>query len=326
MQAYPIKFAPILKEKIWGGEKLSNILNKKSDSKHVGESWEISGVEDNISMVSNGLYKGKSLNDLIKSHKSEFLGKKNIDTFGEHFPLLIKFLDAKTNLSVQVHPDDEMAKAHHNSFGKTEMWYIMNSDEDAEIVLGLKDNDLDKNVLGDINASNVNDIFNTEQVKQGDSYFIPAGKIHAIGAGVLAAEIQQTSDVTYRVYDWDRTDVNGNQRDLHTEAAIKATKSFPSTGKSNYQLEADKTSNLVDCEYFTTNIFEVKSNQKRDYRNLDSFVIFMCVEGSAEVTIDNVTETVTMGETILIPANTDSVTFNSEGSKLLEVFIDKFVL
>ncbi|WP_282030462.1 type I phosphomannose isomerase catalytic subunit [Winogradskyella eximia] len=326
MQAYPIKFAPILKEKIWGGEKLSNILNKKSDSKNIGESWEISGVEDNISMVSNGLYKGKSLNDLIKSHKSEFLGKKNIDTFGEHFPLLIKFLDAKTNLSVQVHPDDEMAKAHHNSFGKTEMWYIMNSDEDAEIVLGLKDNDLDKNVLGDINASNVNDIFNTEQVKQGDSYFIPAGKIHAIGAGVLAAEIQQTSDITYRVYDWDRTEVNGNQRDLHTEAAIKATKSFPSTGKSNYQLEADKTSNLVDCEYFTTNIFEVKSNQKRDYRNLDSFVIFMCVEGSAEVTIDNVTETVTMGETILIPANTDSVAFNSEGSKLLEVFIDKFVL
>tara|TARA_R110002049_G_scaffold133385_1_gene292833 strand:+ start:509 stop:1489 length:981 start_codon:yes stop_codon:yes gene_type:complete len=326
MQAYPIKFAPILKEKIWGGEKLSNILNKKSDSKNIGESWEISGVEDNISMVSNGLYKGKSLNDLIKSHKSEFLGKKNIDTFGEHFPLLIKFLDAKTNLSVQVHPDDEMAKVHHNSFGKTEMWYIMNSDEDAEIVLGLKDNDLDKNVLGDINASNVNDIFNTEQVKQGDSYFIPAGKIHAIGAGVLAAEIQQTSDITYRVYDWDRTDVNGNQRDLHTEAAIKATKSFPSTGKSNYQLEVDKTSNLVDCEYFTTNIFEVKSNQNRDYRNLDSFVIFMCVEGSAEVTIDNVTETVTMGETILIPANTDSVTFNSEGSKLLEVFIDKFVL
>ena len=326
MQAYPIKFSPILKEKIWGGEKLSNILNKKSDSKNVGESWEISGVEDNISMVSNGRYKGQSLNDLIKSHKSEFLGKKNIATFGENFPLLIKFLDAKTNLSVQVHPDDEMAKAQHNSFGKTEMWYIMNSDEDAEIVLGLKDNDLDKNVLSAINASNVDAIFNTEKVKQGDSYFIPAGKIHAIGAGVLAAEIQQTSDITYRVYDWDRTDATGTQRELHTDAAIKATKTFPSNGKSNYQLETDKTSNLVDCDFFTTNIFEVKSHQKRDYRNLDSFVIFMCVEGAAEVTIDNVTEIVTMGETILIPANTDSVTFNSEGSKLLEVFIDKFVL
>jgi len=321
MQAYPIKFNPILKEKIWGGEKLSSILNKTSDSKNLGESWEISGVEDNISMVSNGLYKGKSLNDLIKSYKCEFLGKDNIAAFGENFPLLIKFLDAKTSLSVQVHPDDEMAKANHNAFGKTEMWYIMDSDDNAEIVLGLKENDLDKNVLGDINASNVNAIFNTEKVKQGDSYFIPAGKIHAIGAGVLAAEIQQTSDITYRVYDWDRTDTNGRQRDLHTAAAIKATKSFPSNGKRNYQLEADKTSNLVDCDFFTTNIFEVKSSQKRDYSNLDSFVIFMCVEGTTKVSIGNKTEIVAMGETILIPANTDAVTFNSEGSKLLEVFI-----
>ncbi|WP_299105587.1 type I phosphomannose isomerase catalytic subunit [uncultured Winogradskyella sp.] len=321
MQAYPIKFAPILKEKIWGGEKLSEILNKKTDLKNVGESWEISGVEDNISTVANGLYKGKSLNDLIKLHKSEFLGKQNIDVFGENFPLLIKFLDAKTNLSVQVHPDDEMSKAKHNSFGKTEMWYIMNSDEDAEIVLGLKDNDIDKNVLSEINASNVDEIFNTEKVKQGDSYFIPAGKIHAIGAGVLAAEIQQTSDITYRVYDWDRTDAAGEQRELHTVSAIGATKSFPSNGKSNYQLEENKTSNLVDCDFFTTNIFEVKANQKRDYSYLDSFVIFMCVEGTAEVTVNNLTEVVTMGETILVPANTDSVEFNSQGSKLLEVFI-----
>lgn len=321
MKAYPIKFAPILKEKIWGGEKLSKILNKKTNLKNVGESWEISGVEDNISVVANGPYKGESLNDLIKSHKSDFLGKKNTDTFGEEFPLLIKFLDAKTNLSVQVHPDDEMAKAQHNSFGKTEMWYIMDSDEDAEIVLGLKDNDVDKHVLGNINASNVGAIFNTEQVEQGDSYFIPAGKIHAIGAGVLAAEIQQTSDITYRVYDWDRTDTTGAHRELHTEAAIKATKLFASNGKSNYKLEANSTSNLVDCDFFTTNIFEVNSIQKRDYKSLDSFVIFMCVEGTAEVTVNNLTETLTMGETILVPANTDSVAFKSKSAKLLEVFI-----
>ncbi|NRD21834.1 class I mannose-6-phosphate isomerase [Winogradskyella litoriviva] len=321
MQAYPIKFAPILKEKIWGGEKLSQILNKKTDLKNVGESWEISGVQDNISTVANGLYKGTSLNDLIKTHKSKFLGQQNIDVFGENFPLLIKFLDAKTNLSVQVHPDDKMAKTQHNSFGKTEMWYIMNSDDDAEIVLGLKDNDLDKNVLSAINATNVNDIFNTEKVKQGDSYFIPAGKIHAIGAGVLAAEIQQTSDITYRVYDWDRIDDAGKQRELHTDAAIKATKSFVSNGKSNYQLEANKTSNLVDCDFFTTNIFEIQANQKREYNHLDSFVIFMCVEGTAEVTVNNLTETVAMGETILVPANTDSVEFNSAGAKLLEIYI-----
>ncbi|NRD19215.1 class I mannose-6-phosphate isomerase [Winogradskyella eckloniae] len=322
MQAYPIKFRPILKEKIWGGNKLSELLNKKTDLKNVGESWEISGVQDNISVVSNGLYKGKSLNDLIKTHTTEFLGKANIEVFGENFPLLIKFLDAKTNLSVQVHPDDQMAKAQHNSFGKTEMWYIMNSDDNAEIVLGLKDNNVDKNVLGAINASNVDDIFNTEKVKQGDSYFIPAGKIHAIGAGVLAAEIQQTSDVTYRVYDWDRTDDYGNHRELHTDSAIKATKTFPTNGKSEYHLEQEKTSNLVDCDFFTTNIFEVKGPQKRTYNHLDSFVIFMCVEGITEIIIDNQTEFAAMGETILIPANAKDVVFNSQGAKLLEVYID----
>ncbi|MFK7834089.1 MAG: type I phosphomannose isomerase catalytic subunit [Winogradskyella sp.] len=322
MEAYPIKFNPILKEKIWGGEKLSSILNKKSDSKNVGESWEISGVDDNISLVSNGLYKGKTLNDLISKYKSEFLGQENIEVFGENFPLLIKFLDAKTNLSVQVHPDDAMAKANHNSFGKTEMWYIMDSDEDAEIVLGLKNNEIDKTILADINASNVDAIFNTEKVKQGDSYFIPAGKIHAIGAGVLAAEIQQTSDITYRVYDWDRKDDNGQQRELHTELAQKATKPFASNRKSDYVLEQDKTTNLVNCDFFTTNIFEVKGPQKRDYSNKDSFVIFMCVEGKAEVTVNNQTEFVSMGETILIPANSACVTFNSQNSKFLEVFID----
>jgi len=322
MEAYPIKFNPILKEKIWGGEKLSSILNKKSDSKQVGESWEISGVEGDISVVANGLYKGKTLNDLIATHKSTFLGQENIDVFGENFPLLIKFLDAKTNLSVQVHPDDAMAKAKHNSFGKTEMWYIMDSDDDAEIVLGLKNNAIDTNVLADINASNVDAIFNTEKVKQGDSYFIPAGKIHAIGAGVLAAEIQQTSDITYRVYDWDRTDDNGKQRELHTNLAQQATKRFASNGKSDYVLKQDQTSKLVDCDFFTTNIFEVKGMQQRDYTTKDTFVIFMCVEGKAELTVNNQTEFIAMGETVLIPANSQHVFINSQGAKLLEVYID----
>ncbi|MGJ8548061.1 type I phosphomannose isomerase catalytic subunit [Winogradskyella wichelsiae] len=321
MHAYPIKFEPILKEKIWGGEKLSTRLNKSTNSKNLGESWEISGVDNNISVVANGIYKGQTLNDLIKTYKSEFLGKSNIATFGENFPLLIKFLDAKTNLSVQVHPDDKMAKEHHNAFGKTEMWYIMNSDDDAEIVLGLKNETLDNNVLADINASNVDAIFNTEKVKKGDSYFIPAGKIHAIGAGVLAAEIQQTSDVTYRVYDWDRADANGVQRELHTELAQKATKSFASNGKSDYQLQPNTTSNLVECDYFITNIFEVKAFQKREYNHRDSFIIFMCVEGRVEITVDNYTEQLKMGETILIPANAKAVSFNSQQAKLLEVFI-----
>jgi mannose-6-phosphate isomerase len=322
MKTYPIKFRPILKEKIWGGEKLSKVLNKKTTSTNVGESWEISGVEENISIVSNGLYKGKSLNSLIKTYKSDFLGKSNISKFGENFPLLIKFLDAKTNLSVQVHPDDHMAKTYHNSFGKTEMWYIMDSDEDAEIVLGLKDKNVDKNVLNSISANNVDDIFNKEKVKRGDSYFIPAGKIHAIGSGVLAAEIQQTSDITYRVYDWDRTDATGEKRDLHTDKAIQATKVFPSSGKCSYSLRNTDRNTLVDCSFFTTNIFNVEGFNQKSYKDIDSFIIFMCVEGIAKVTIDGYSEFVSMGETILIPANSEVVNFNAKQAKFLEIYID----
>ncbi|MBC2844252.1 type I phosphomannose isomerase catalytic subunit [Winogradskyella flava] len=322
MRAYPIKFKPILKEKIWGGEKLSQFMNKNSDSKHIGESWEISGVQDNISIVSNGLYKGKSLNDLIKLFKGDFLGEGNISAFGENFPLLIKFLDAKTNLSVQVHPDDTMAKEHHNSYGKTEMWYIMENEKDAEIVLGLKNNKISTEVLDNINASNVNSIFNVEKVKQGDCYFIPAGKVHAIGAGILVAEIQQTSDITYRVYDWDRKDDKGEQRELHTDMAKKATKKFSTNGKSNYKIKKDKPINLVDCEFFTTSIFKLKGLHKRDYSKVDSFVVFMCVEGVAEITVNNNTEFIFKGETILIPANSKDVIFNSQGAKMLEVFIE----
>ena len=325
MEAYPIKFIPILKEKIWGGEKLRQILNKNTNSKNIGESWEISGVQENISIVSNGLYAGDSLNTLIHKCKADFLGKQNIETFGENFPLLIKFLDAKTNLSVQVHPDDEMASIYHNSYGKTEMWYIMNSDKDAEIILGLKNDNTDTRVLSKIDASNVDAIFNIEEVKQGDSYFIPAGKIHAIGAGVLAAEIQQTSDITYRVYDWDRIDENGHKRELHADLAQRATKVFKSNAKSKYHLDHDKTSNLVDCNYFTTNIFQVNGSQIRDYKNLDSFVIYMCVEGMSEITVNNHKECLTFGETILIPANSNKVLFKSQGATLLEVYIDSKV-
>ncbi len=322
MKAYPIKFRPILKEKIWGGNKLSQILNKGTDLENVGESWEISGVKGNISEVVNGDYKGQSLNDLIKTYKSDLLGLANSERFGEEFPLLIKFLDAQTDLSVQVHPDDEMAKAQHNSFGKTEMWYIMDSDDDADIVLGLKDESVDKNILGQISANNVEDIFNREKVRQGDSYFIPAGKIHAIGAGVLAAEIQQTSDITYRVYDWDRTDNSGNKRDLHTKHAIEATKSFESNGKCDYELVSYKNSNLVSCDFFTTNIFKVNGLRQINYDYLDSFVIFMCVEGETLISVNGYTETLKMGETVLLPASIRTALFSAESAKLLEVYVD----
>jgi mannose-6-phosphate isomerase len=322
MRAYPIKFSPILKEKIWGGDKLAKIYNKNSTSTSIGESWEISGVEHNISVVSNGIYKGKSLQDLIKQFSYEFLGTDNIRKFGENFPLLIKYLDAKTNLSVQVHPDDEMAGVYHDSYGKTEMWYIMESENNAEIILGLKDQNLNRNKLSDVNASNVKQIFNSVKVNKGESYFIPAGEVHAIGAGVVVAEIQQTSDITYRVYDWDRTDDHGNKRELHTELAAKATKVFNSNSKVKHTLSQGESNTLVSCNYFTTNKFNIKGEIVKDYSNLDSFVIFMCVEGVAEVTINGVTELISIGETVLLPANCKDVNLNSQDANFLEVYID----
>ncbi|WP_047550229.1 type I phosphomannose isomerase catalytic subunit [Psychroserpens sp. Hel_I_66] len=322
MKVYPIKFEPILKQKIWGGDKLRSVLSKKTNKNNIGESWEISDVNGNISQVSNGLYKGLNIKELIKNHESEFLGTNNFQNFGFDFPLLIKFLDAKTDLSVQVHPGDDMAKVYHNSFGKTEMWYIMDSDEDANIVLGLKDKNTNPEILDHITSKNVESIFNRENVKKGDSYFIPAGKIHAIGAGVLAAEIQQTSDITYRVYDWDRKDDQGQKRELHTQLAKKATQRFESNGKAEYQLKYNESSSLVNCDYFTTNVLNVNDAFVKNYANLDSFVIFMCVEGSATITAGGTSETINMGETILLPAATNDILFSSNNAKLLEVYVD----
>ncbi|MCH9660248.1 MAG: class I mannose-6-phosphate isomerase [Bacteroidetes bacterium] len=321
MISYPIKFEPILKEKIWGGSKLKTLLNKDARTDHVGESWEISGVKGNVSRVSNGIYKGMELNKVIENFEGALVGKENFDNFGTNFPLLIKFLDAQTNLSVQVHPDDKMAKVKHQSFGKTEMWYILDSAPNAEIVLGLNDQNKDTSILSTINSDNVYSIFNTIKVEKGDSYFIPAGKIHAIGAGIMVAEIQQTSDITYRVYDWDRIDDTGKQRELHTDLAISATKLFPENGKNKYDPKSTGPCNLVDCTYFTTNIIDVTAYKKLNYRRLDSFVILMCVEGNMTVSVNGYNEPLSLGETVLIPANSNEVICHGSHAKILEVFI-----
>lgn len=321
MQSYPIKFEPILKDKIWGGNKLKNVLNKKTTSDNVGESWEISGVEGSESVINNGVYKGLSINELLVQFGEKFVGGKNYEQFGNQFPLLIKFLDAHTNLSVQVHPDDEMAAREHHSFGKTEMWYIMDHDEDAEIILGLKDKNGTNEVLRHVNKNNVYEVFNTEKVTSGDAYFIPAGKIHAIGAGVLAAEIQQTSDITYRVYDWDRKDSEGKTRELHIDQSICATKEFYDDSKRQVIQQTNTPLTLVDCDYFTTNVLEVTKGYERDYTKLDSFIILMCVEGYASVTVNGNTEIILKGETVLLPANTTKVSFFTKYAQLLEVFV-----
>ena len=204
---YPIKFHPILKDKIWGGDKLSKMLGKKSERTDIGESWEISDIKDSLSIVANGKLKGHSLQDLMVIYRGDFLGKKVFRKFSYNFPLLIKFIDAKEALSIQLHPNDTLAKERHNSFGKTEMWYVMQADKDANLIVGFKE-DIDKQTyLAHMVKKSLLDILNVDKVKKGDVYFIPTGRVHAIGAGVLLAEIQQTSDITYRVYDWDRQEL-----------------------------------------------------------------------------------------------------------------------
>ena len=319
---YPIKFRPILQDKIWGGSKLKDILKKQTNRDQVGESWEISGVEGNISVVDNGTEAGKDLKSLIGEYKGKLVGEKIYSQFGDDFPLLIKFIDAKTDLSVQLHPGDELARQRHNSFGKTEMWYIMQADKGSRLNIGFKE-DLDKReYIQSLEEGKITEVLNFEEVEKGDSFFINTGKVHAIGGGILLAEIQQTSDITYRIYDWDRTDSEGNSRELHTALALDA---IDFEKKDDYKLEYDKKENtsteIASCEYFTTNILPVKGNVIKDYSQLDSFVIYMCVKGEVKVGLNGNTESFKKGESLLIPAIAQQVEIEAENAELLEIYI-----
>lgn len=323
MLNYPIRFEPILKEKIWGGNKLKNILHKPSTSDKTGESWEISGVKGDISVVENGPLKGQTLNALLKEYREQLLGVKNYKKFGTEFPLLIKFIDAKTELSVQLHPHDELAKKRHNSFGKTEMWYIMQADEGAEINIGFKKSISKAEYLEHLNSGKITELLNFEKVKKGDSFFINTGKVHAIGAGVLLAEIQQTSDITYRIYDWDRVDEQGNPRELHTDLALDAIDFEKKDDfKMEYSRVENKSSNIAACEYFTTNFLPIKGKVIKDYSQLDSFVIYMCVSGEAEISINGNSEKISQGQTLLVPAENKAVKITSESGELLEIYVN----
>ncbi|MBZ9729033.1 mannose-6-phosphate isomerase [Salegentibacter sp. JZCK2] len=322
MLDYPIKFYPILKEKIWGGKKLKNILNKETNRDDLGESWEVSGVEGAISIVANGELKGFSLKDLLEEYKDKIVGKKIYDEFDSDFPLLIKFIDANTNLSVQLHPNDDLARQRHNSFGKTEMWYIMQADEGAKINIGFKESVSKEDYITRLEEGKIVEVLNFEEVKKGDSFFINTGKVHAIGAGVLLAEIQQTSDVTYRIYDWDRTDDEGNSRELHTALAIDAIDFEKKDDfKLNYEKAKNNSSEVASCQYFTTNYLPVEGEINKDYSNLDSFVIYMCVSGKGKVSVNGNSEKIAQGETLLIPAQNKEVNLSAENCELLEVYI-----
>jgi len=322
MLNYPIKFKPILQEKIWGGNKLRDLLNKDTISDNVGESWEISGVKDHISIVDNGSEAGKNLHELISEYKSELVGEKIYQQFGEDFPLLIKFIDANSDLSVQLHPNDKLAKQRHNSFGKTEMWYVMQADKGSKLNIGFK-KELDKTeYLEYLEKNKITELLNFEEVKKGDSVFINTGKVHAIGSGILLAEIQQTSDITYRIYDWDRVDSEGKGRDLHTALAIDAIDFEKKDDyKLTYKKEENVSSEIASCEFFTTNYLPVQGKIEKDYSQLDSFVIFMCVDGVSRISLGDHTEILQKGESILIPAIADEVEIEGDKAELLEIYI-----
>lgn len=323
MQLYPLKFKPILKDKIWGGTKLKNLLNKEATEK-AGESWELSGVEENISVITNGYLEGNDIQELAEVYMGDLLGQKVFNKFGTEFPLLIKFIDAADDLSIQVHPNDEQAEQRHNSFGKTEMWYVMQADEKASLIAGFNQK-VDKELyLNKLQQNKLLDILNTEIVTEGDVYFMPAGRVHAICSGCLICEIQQTSDLTYRIYDFNRRDDEGNLRELHTDLAVDVIDyNYYDEYKSKYAANPNKSENIVSCKYFTTNIIELDDAIERDMNEFDSFIIYMCVEGTAEIVRENAENTtITKGETVLVPAEIAHYYLEtSSKAKLLEIYI-----
>jgi mannose-6-phosphate isomerase len=322
---YPLKFKTIYKDKIWGGQKIKSYLHKDfGDLPNCGETWEISGVKSDVSIVANGVLQGESLAELLEQYGADLIGDKVYKHFGNTFPLLVKFIDANEDLSIQVHPDDELAKKRHNSFGKTEMWYIIEADPGSTLIAGFNRELDEQTYLEYFNSGRLTEILNVEDANAGDVFFLPAGRVHTIGKGLLLAEIQQTSDITYRIYDFDRVDDKGNKRELHTEEALAAIdyKHYPEY-KTQYQPKKNETVKLVTCPYFTTNVLDFTENTSKDYSSLDSFVIHVCLAGDYKVKCNDESYPVKMGESILLPKAIEKIELETtSGFKILESFIE----
>ncbi|MES2853490.1 MAG: type I phosphomannose isomerase catalytic subunit [Bacteroidota bacterium] len=319
MKFYPLQFEPILKERIWGGEKLKTLLNKPITSTITGESWELSTVEGDISVVANGEWKGKSLTEIINDSPDEILGTEVHARFGKQFPLLFKYLDAREDLSIQVHPNDELAKKRHNSFGKTEMWYIMQADDDARIIVGFKEKSNASEYLENLENKTLLSILDDVKVKSGDVFFLETGTVHAIGAGLVVAEIQQTSDITYRLYDFDRVDANGNTRELHVDLALDAINYNKVETKKEYTKNINDSNEIVDCPYFTTNFIPLDGEISVS-KSGKTFTVYMCTEGTFELEYNNSKLQYKKGDTVLIPAALNAFILNGKAS-ILEIYI-----
>ena len=324
-ELYPLKFEPILKEKVWGGNALVSRYNKIPEgSLHIGESWELSAVSDNQSVISNGFLAGNNIGELIEVYMGDITGDSIFEKFGNEFPLLIKFIEAREDLSVQVHPDNKLAKERHHAFGKTEMWYILESEKGSKIYTGFKEDVTKEMYQESLKNGKLTDLLNVETAEAGDTFFTPAGRVHAIGAGMVLVEIQQTSDITYRIFDWNRKSSGKVKRELHTELALHAI-DFSASGKIKIRKmpELNKTENLVSCEYFNTNIISFNAPINKEYYAIDSFVVYICIDGEFLIRWDKNSDIVSKGETILLPAMIKEVTLEPvREARILEIFIN----
>ncbi len=321
-------FKPLLKQTIWGGDAIAPFKGVETDLHKIGESWEISAVKDDLSVVADGKDEGKTIVQLIDEQKEKLLGKSVYAEYGDTFPLLIKFIDARQDLSIQVHPDDATAMKRHGSRGKTEMWYVIKADEGSHIKVGFNQPVNKDDYHRMVEDHSITQVLNEEKVKKGDVYFLPAGRVHSLGAGVFVAEIQETSDITYRIYDFGRKDAEGHERELHTELA-KDVIDYSSIDdyQTHYQEVYDKRVGLVDCPLFTTNLIEPTQPFHADYSQLDSFVVLICMEGGATITEHQADgdqeKDIQQGTTLLLPATTQGIDIVPKGCcRMLEVYIN----
>ena len=323
---YPLKFKPIFKDKIWGGRKIKEQLGMDyGPLPNCGEVWLLSGLWDEQSVIDNGDFEGDEINDLVETFMGDLVGEDVFDKYGEQFPLLIKIIDANDWLSVQVHPDDELAEKRELGNGKTEMWYVMQADPGAELVAGFNCEMSRMKYIRVLKDNAIESVLNHEMVEKGDVFYIPAGRVHALGPGIMVAEIQQTSDTTYRIYDWDRIDLAGMRRELHIPQSLDAVDFDPVENyKTPYTTVLNKTVPVIDSPYFTTNILQLQGEMAKDYSELDSFVLLMPVEGKFSLEWENGSVFVNCGEVVLIPNVIEKVNIKAlPTTRLLEIYVNK---
>lgn len=322
---YPLKFLPLYKNVIWGGNKLKQYGFNYEPLPNCGELWALSSVEGRESVIANGFLADNTLNEAIEIYMGDLVGDKVFNRFGTEFPLLFKIIDAAKDLSIQVHPDDELAQKRGMSCGKTEMWYVMQADPGARLISGFRRDTEPEEYRAALAAGHLEDLLHAEQPQDGDIFFIPAGRVHALGKGLMVAEIQQTSDCTYRIYDYNRRDADGNLRQLHTEEAMDAIDFSGIHGHANtrYQARRNESTTVAACPYFTTRLIPFDTPMRKNLEEVDSFVVYMCVEGIAAVKSMETIVPMHVGECVLVPAAADSVELFCEGpAKLLEVTVD----